>query len=353
MKSGSSRNPFAFSKKERHYLERGEEHPNLVYQAPANSVKEGFEYLFETRPDLDPFNRNDPTTANPLNRLRRMGMPLRAMGSMIKIMRNIQKGSSQSWKDIESYFNELDPLPFEPKPRLWNDLNNFVMKTWDDVGVGFTELPRQMIFQGKFTLFRYALVVTQEMKKDKIDYAPGFQAGQEVMRVYGSLGLVVNQIARWLRKKGVRCQSNHPMGGLVNTPSLAGKAGMGWQGRSGLLISPEFGPRVRLAPVFIEHKYFEFTDNRLHDWIEEYCELCQRCEKECIAQAIYSKKVVNIDKVPGVGAIRTCIDRENCFEYFRKTMGCSICVKVCPFSNGGNTWEKLKAVVEKRQTDGT
>jgi len=229
-------------------------------------------------------------------------------------------------------------------------VNEFVLKKWGDVRIGFTELPQQMIFKGKYTLFRYALVVSQEMKKDKIDHAPEFPAGQEVMRVYGSLGLVVNEIARWLRKKGVRCQSNHPIGGLTNTPSLAGKAGMGWQGRSGLLITPEYGPRVRLAPVFIEHKYFEFTDNRDHDWIEDYCELCQRCEKECPGRAIYSEKLVNIDNVPSIGAMRTCIDREKCFEYFLKTLGCSVCVKVCPFSKGGDIYERLKEVVQNKLT---
>ena len=312
----------------------------MIYPA---SVQEGFEYLFAVRTDLKPFDGDNPERVNPM---RRMGMPIRAMGSMIKIMRDIQKGSSQSWEDIEPYFDELEPVPFVPKPGLWDELNKFIMKKWDDVRIGFTELPRQMIFRGKFTLFRYALVVSQEMKKDKIDQAPEFPAGQEVMRVYGSLGLVVNEIARWLRKRGVRCQSNHPIGGLVNTPSLAGKAGMGWQGRSGLLVTPEYGPRVRLAPVFIEHKYFEFTDNREHDWIEDHCELCQRCEKECPTQAIYSKKIVNIDNMPGIGAMGTCIDREKCFEYFLKTLGCSVCVKVCPFSRGGDTYERLKATIQ-------
>jgi Fe-S-cluster-containing hydrogenase component 2 len=29
-------------------------------------------------------------------------------------------------------------------------------------------------------------------------------------------------------------------------------------------------------------------------------------------------------------------------------MGCSVCVKVCPFSNGGETYHRLKSVVEKK-----
>ena len=151
-------------------------------------------------------------------------IPKRKMPGMLKIVRSLQKGMRESWDGIDSYLDNLDPTPFEPKPGLWEELQNFVNKKWDDVFIGFTEMPQEMIFKNKFTLFRYAVVVCQEMKKDKIDHAPEFEAGKEVMRVYGSLGLVVNEIAKWLRKQGVRCQSNHPLGGLANTPSLAGKA---------------------------------------------------------------------------------------------------------------------------------
>ncbi|MFX1474226.1 MAG: hypothetical protein ACFFCO_01945 [Promethearchaeota archaeon] len=341
----SRSHPFFTSKEEQRYIALGHEYPDFIYPAHPDAVQEGFAYLFSAGfrpPSGEDFDPDNPP-------MRRMGIPRRKMIGMIGIFRKIMKGMRQSWEDIEPYFGQLEPTPFEPKPGLWEELNGFIQKKWKDVRVGFTELPQQMIFKNKFTLFRYALIVSQEMKRDKIDKAPDLTAGKEVMRVYGSLGLVVNDIARWLRKQGVRCQSNHPLGGLTNTPTLAGKAGMGWQGRSGLLITPEFGPRVRLAPVFIEHPYFEFTDHRDHDWIEAYCELCQRCERECPGQAINSEKTVAIDNVPGIGALRTCIDRIRCFEFFSKTLGCSVCVKVCPFSEGGDIYERLKAVVQKRQ----
>jgi Pyruvate/2-oxoacid:ferredoxin oxidoreductase delta subunit len=334
--------PFSTSEKEKKYLERGKHNLSFLYFAHPNSVQEGFDYLFSAHPELTPLEGKDFLKDNPIQMMQARGIPLRALGIMFKIMRKIQKESNQSWSDIQPYFDNLRPVMFEPKPSLWNEINLFIKNNWDDVDIGFTSLPSQMIFKGKYTLFRYALVVSQEMKKDKINKAPKFEAGKETMRVYASLGQVVNKIAQWLRKKGVRSQSNHPMGGLVNTPSLAGKAGMGWQGRLGLLITPKYGPRVRLAPIFIEHKYFDFTDNQNHKWIENYCETCQICEKKCPTKAIRNKKTINIDKVPGVGAMQTCIDREKCFEYFFKTLGCSICIKVCPFSNGQNTYTKLK-----------
>jgi NAD-dependent dihydropyrimidine dehydrogenase PreA subunit len=338
-----------FSAKEFEYLERQEEFGDLVFAARDDALQEGFEYFMNVYPHMKPPDGFTAETASTGQLMKFRKIPKRMMPGMLKIVRNLQKGMKESWTGIDPYLKDLSPTPFEPKPGLWEELQKFVRKKWDDVFIGFTEMPREMIFKGKSTLFRFALVVCQEMKKNKIDQAPDFEAGKEVMRVYGTLGLVVNDIAKWLRRQGVRCQSNHPLGGLANTPSLAGKAGMGWIGRSGLLITKEYGPRQRIAPVFVEHKYFEFTDNRNHDWIEDYCALCERCRKECPGEAIYPKSVVRFDNVPGIDTMRTCIDRDKCFPYFAETLGCSICVKVCPFSKAGDTYERLKAVVEKKR----
>ncbi|MFW9843676.1 MAG: hypothetical protein ACFFEV_03795 [Candidatus Thorarchaeota archaeon] len=336
-----------FSAKEFEYLERQKEFGDLVFVAREDALQEGFEYFMNEYPHIKPPDGFTADTADSSQIMKFRKIPKRKMPGMLKIVRSLQKGLRECWEDIDPYLDNLSPTSFEPKPGLWNELQKFVKKKWNDVIIGFTEMPQEMIFKGKSTLFRYALVVCQEMKKDKIDHAPEFEAGKEVMRVYGSLGLVVNDIAKWLRKQGVRCQSNHPLGGLVNTPSLAGKAGMGWIGRSGLLITKEYGPRQRIAPVFIEHKYFEFTDNREHDWIEEYCSMCERCRKECPGEAIYPKSVVRFDNVDGIDSMRTCIDRDKCFPYFSETIGCSICVKVCPFSKAGDMYNRLKTVVER------
>jgi len=340
-----------FSAKEFEYLERQDEFGDRVFSAREDALQEGFEYFINEYPHMRPPDGFTADTASSSQIMKFRKIPKRKMAGMLKIVRSLQKGMRESWDGIDPYLDNLGAKPFEPKPGLWDELQKFVSKKWDDVFIGFTEMPQEMIFKNKFTLFRYAIVVCQEMKKDKIDHAPEFEAGKEVMRVYGSLGLVVNDIAKWLRKKGIRCQSNHPLGGLANTPSLAGKAGMGWLGRSGMLITREYGPRQRIAPVFVEHKYFEFTDNRNHDWIEEYCGMCERCRKACPGEAIYPKAVVRFDNVPGVDTMRTCIDRDKCFPYFSETIGCSICVKVCPFSRAGDTYNRLKAVVEKNSIE--
>lgn len=272
------------------------------------------------------------------------------------------KGRSQCFTDLKEYLTELEYdgkiansfnlVDTYPNQDVWNNLQRYAIDKWKAT-VGFTELPRQLVFKGKGVLFKYALVFIQEMDKSKIDLAPAIDAGAEVQRVYNSLGHAVNDIARYLRVNfKIKCQSNHPLGGLVNTNPLAGKAGLGWQGHDGLLITPEYGQRNRIAPIFIESKIFEYTDNDEHKWIEKFCASCKKCMKKCPVKAIYEEKVPTIENIPGIGRTRTCIDRTKCFPQFMKTLGCSICIKTCPFSQGIDAYNKIKVAynrsIEKR-----
>jgi len=335
---------------ERNYLARCRAFTNHLVTSDENSAQEGFEYLYKNYKKTEPSKteKNDLKT--------------RRVSTFGKYGFKIQKAIIKSYNDIEPYLLELeqngqftpanqvlqDILGSYPNKELWSSLQKYVEEKWDIVKIGFTEIPKSLIFKNKMVLYRYVLVFMQEMKKDRIDKAPNGEAGDETMRVYASLGEAVNDVADWLRSNGIKCQSNHPMGGLVCTPPLAGKAGMGWQGKQGILITPEFGPRQRLAPIFIEEKIFEFTDSIEHKWIEEYCAICDLCQKNCPGKAIKTEKRVFIENIPTIGAMKTCIDNAKCFPYFLKNMGCSICIAVCPFSGGPKTYSKLKKHIEKR-----
>jgi NAD-dependent dihydropyrimidine dehydrogenase PreA subunit len=340
------------------FLTLSKKYPEYFIHAHNDSKQEGFEYFYS--------NMTIETLKGFISRFLHLGKGLgivnrfKIVRNMIRNFRTIFKGRKESFKDIQPYYKRIknnkkfppskhtNSLKSPTSKELWDELIAYAKEKWG-LKVGFTKLPTQLIFKGKAVLFKYVLIFIQEMREKMINHAPNTIAGAEVMRVYGTLGLAVNDIARWLRSKGIICQANHPLGGLVNLPPMAAKAGMGWQGHHGLLITPEFGPRHRIAPIFIEKKLFEYTDNQSHRWIEEWCNLCRKCERACPTGAIKSEKKTSIKKVPGIGKTKTCIDREMCFPYFNKTFGCSICIKVCPFSNGINTYKHLKNTVEKRK----
>ena len=268
----------------------------------------------------------------------------------IRYMIRMLRARSRSFKNL---FQNEDIVEIEVlkngNQELWEDLKDYALKKWGIIKIGFTRIPPEFIFSGRFISYPYALVFIEEMRKECIDEAPEHAAGIETMRVYWHLGNAVNDIARWLRKRGIRCQPNHPLDGLTVTPPLAGKAGLGWQSQFGLLITPEFGVRQRIAPIFIDKPHFNITDSLEHQWIEEYCSTCGICIEECPTEAINEKKIPYLEGVETIGALKSCIDRPKCYPYFLETTGCSICVKVCPFSQGGGIYEKLKSQYLKKE----
>lgn len=344
-------------KEEKAYLECMKSHKDQGVHAHLNSPQEGFEY-FESEDYLEKYGNSKPVL---LERFTAGG--LKGFFGMINIflkhMWKMMKTRGQCFVDIQPYLDELETIGFVqgtsdalissyPNDSIWNELTQYAKEKWD-IHIGFTEVPEELVFEGKAVLFKYAIVCYQEMREDKLNKAPELEAGSEVMRVYKELGFGVDDIANWLREKyGVKCQSNHPLGGLVNTSPLAAKAGLGWQGHNGLLITPKFGQRQRIAPIFIQDKIFEFTDNLDHKWIEQFCKNCRKCEKNCPPGAIYSEKKSFLENVSGIEQTRTCIDRTKCYPYFNKTLGCSVCVKVCPFSKGEIQYNKLKQIYNSK-----
>ncbi|MHA1510108.1 MAG: 4Fe-4S double cluster binding domain-containing protein [Promethearchaeota archaeon] len=229
---------------------------------------------------------------------------------------------------------------------LWKELTTYAREKWGVQKIGFTEIPRDIILKGNHILYKYALVFIEEMRKDWMDDAPHALAGYETMRAYNHLGKAVLDISSWLRKKGIRCQPNHPLGGLISYVPLAGKAGLGGQGMNGLLITPEFGQRQRIAPIYIEHPIFSFTDKDPKEisWIERYCNMCKRCLEECPGDAIQENKMIYNDQIETIGRLARCLDPIKCHPVFSRFEGCSICVKVCPFSKGNGIYQ----IIEKK-----
>ena len=338
------------SKAEKKYLAEIPQFKDSIFMAHPESPMEGFEY-FET----DEYKIKSGYAGTPVKQMMFSNGPghfIKMLGIMKNYMKPMMKGRRECFTDLEEYFQELQEnkkisrnrqlFDSYPNNDLWKEVQEYSEDVWN-AKIGFTELDDRLIFKDKGVLFKYVLVVVQEMKKDKIDKAPGLEAGAEVQRVYNSLGHAVNDIARWLRNEyGIKCQSNHPLGGLVNTPPLAGKAGLGWQGLDGLLITPEYGKRVRIAPIFIQERIFEFTDSIEHSWIEDFCQSRQKCRRSCPTGAILEEKVTTFTGLDVIGQTKTCIDREKCFPQFCKTLGCSICIRVCPFSKGQEAYEKIK-----------
>jgi epoxyqueuosine reductase QueG len=201
--------------------------------------------------------------------------------------------------------------------------------------IGFAPVPQEWVFQDTAIRYTQAIVLVMEMDKERMDLAPNRDTAVMVHETYNRLGQVSNKIADWLRERGYAAHAGHPLGGMALYPPMAQAAGLGWRGISGLLITPQFGPRVRLAAVFTEIENLPRYEGDEHAWVLEFCEACQRCIRDCPPGAFYDEPVHHDN------GLVTVLDNRKCFPYFVAYHGCSICIKVCPFHS--RSYESLKA----------
>lgn len=331
-------------KKERRFIKRIKDYDDKIMLAPRDAVMEGFEY-FET----DTYLRKKDSVNRAINMLkmltgygrRQFAKTALAMGTNMK---NLIKYIGKNYDDVESLVKHLEEhgeFPVQsseliaayPNIEIWNQLKAYA---WEKhkVRIGFTSMTEDMIFQGKAIPFSYALVCIQEMNKDAFEEEPIVAAGREVVRVYNTLGQATNDIAKWLREEfGINCMANHPFGGLVDFVPLAEKAGLGRMGHNGLLIAPEYGTRHRISPIFIQEELFADTNTLEFEWIDGFCMSCRACERICPTGAIYPEPIIDKERAFGGRPRARTIDKEKCFQYFSITLGCSECIRTCPFVN--------------------
>jgi epoxyqueuosine reductase QueG len=111
--------------------------------------------------------------------------------------------------------------------------------------------------------------------------------------------------------------------GVFSHKLAAHLSGLGWIGKSALLITPEHGPRVRWGTVL--------TDAPLEAGMpmDEMCHDCFACVKDCPAHAFTGQA---FDKPRPRSEIFAA---EACDSYLRERetmhMACGMCVYICPF----------------------
>lgn len=106
--------------------------------------------------------------------------------------------------------------------------------------------------------------------------------------------------------------------GMMSLKALAKCAGLGWQGRSLLVISPKYGPLHRLIAIL--------TDMPLiaNNYILNQCGDCYLCIEKCPTNALKLSKFIDYP-----------MNREDIIDIIKCNGddGCKICINVCPWYN--------------------
>jgi epoxyqueuosine reductase len=244
--------------------------------------------------------------------------------------------------NIRKSVRDLERNPIDGKRKIETrtlaELREFARSVGADE-IGFAPVPQEWVFQDTAIRYTQAIVLVMEMDKERMALAPSRDTAVMVHETYNQLGQVSNKIADWLRERGYAAHAGHPLGGMALYPPMAQAAGLGWRGVSGLVITPQFGPRVRLAAVFTEIENLPVYEGDEHAWVLDFCASCHRCIRDCPPGAFYDEPVQHDN------GLVTVLDNGKCFPYFAAYHGCSICIKVCPFNT--KSYAQLKANHER------
>lgn len=143
------------------------------------------------------------------------------------------------------------------------------------------------------------------------------------------------EIAVWISSRGYRAAAvpaskivdMDNLLGAVSHKAIAHMAGIGWQGKSLLIVSPEFGPRIRLATVLTDMPFLPDGP------VKNRCGSCTECTDACPVKAIRNVtaegRYTSRDEAL---MFDRCIERtyQNSLLPGIGARICGVCVRACP-----------------------
>jgi len=183
---------------------------------------------------------------------------------------------------------------------------------------------------------RYAVVMLFVMPRALNQIGPATLAtASSANQGYSQMGLASVALAQSIRSLGyvaIPCMNDT----ALNVP-LAIDAGLGELGRFGYLITPEFGPHVRIAKVLTNLPLV--PDPPITFGVTEYCTTCGICAEECPSGAISPDKDRTFKPSPSAmpcgnpGALKWYTNGKKCLRWWIESgAGCSRCMNVCPYT---------------------
>ena len=174
----------------------------------------------------------------------------------------------------------------------------------------------------------YAIALTVEMDFDMIAANPAAPGIVESIRRYVECATVAIQLANAIRRLGYPARAHIDGNYRVVAPLVARDAGLGEIGRMGLLMTPNWGPRVRIGIVTTDLELVPDPPTR-DVTVIDFCNICNKCAENCPTRSIPSGQREEID-----GALRWRINADTCYRYWCSVgTDCGVCMTVCPYSH--------------------
>jgi len=186
--------------------------------------------------------------------------------------------------------------------------------------------------------YTYAVSVAVRLDDTIMDTVishPTVEYAKHYRTANAELDRLTAEINAWIIRRGCRAEAVPAskimdignLLGAVSHKAIARMAGIGWQGKSLLIVSPEFGPRIRLATVLTN---MPLTPDGP---IKNQCGSCTECTDACPVKAI--RNVTAVDRYTSRDealSFSRCvhITHENSLLPGIGARICGVCVRVCP-----------------------
>ena len=243
------------------------------------------------------------------------------------------------------------PVQFDPD-KLTSLVKEAAMTYGSDL-VGITELDRRWVYDRniyKPFVFRdvehpvetedefvipnsvnRAVVIAIRLERGFILQSPDVVSSTATGIGYSMAAFLTISLAEFIRALGynaIPCMNDT----ALSIPLAVG-AGLGQLGRLGLLITPEYGPCVRLCKVLTDMPLN--TDRPIDFGVTEFCSQCLLCARACPAGAISSgaRTFDGPRESNNPGTEKWYIDAEKCLRFWQANgTSCSNCIAACPFT---------------------
>jgi reductive dehalogenase len=213
-----------------------------------------------------------------------------------------------------------------------------------DVVFADVELPE--VTDEKFVIprrMKWVVALAIPMDLGLLSHAPTAVGDAATGLGYSQSAFAVASLSEFIR--GLGYQAIPSVNDTAQSVPIAMEAGLGELSRLNKLVTPEFGPAVRLCKVFTDLPMA--CDQPIDFGLAAFCRKCRKCAAACPAGALSfedepSFKVVGPWNNPGHKAWFE--DSYRCFEHWQAVgTGCAVCLASCPFTKAAQAWVRQAA----------
>jgi epoxyqueuosine reductase len=188
---------------------------------------------------------------------------------------------------------------------------------------------------------KWVIVYTVQMSEETLKRAPTVLGSQTTGFTYLRGRQIQNSTQEFLRGIGYLGLGEATTNALGISVAFAVLAGLGELSRLNRLVTPEFGPMVRVFKIFTDLPLA--VDKPIDAGIMEFCKRCKKCAEACPSAALSFEDEPTWEtrgpwNNPGHKAFFE--DALKCRMGQREFTGtnCGICFAVCPYSKKDKAW---------------